>query len=396
MSERMIVIGGGLIGAAIAYGATRLGLSVRVLDQGDVAYRASRGNFGLVWVSSKGEKMPRYASWSRDALKLWPALQSELFELTGVDCGLRQQGGFWLGFSDAEIKARFELLDGLNKAVGGIPFQFMDPSQLREYLPGLGPAVVGGSFCPLDGHANPLMLLQGLHAALKQKGADMINGVDVAEIRRDPASGLFEILSSDGQRWVSERVVLAAGLGNERLAGQVGLHAPVKPVRGQVLITERLKPILRYPMNKLRQTNEGSVQIGSSNEDVGFNDRTTTDIIAWQVKRAVNTFPALAHARLVRAWAALRPMTPDGYPIYQSSTSHPGAYIATSHSGVTLAAAHCFVIGAWASGLLEAPPDFDVFRADRFTDTDASLQRANRPIVLDPKVSAEAVRHAHV
>ena len=96
-NQTMTVVGGGLVGAAIAYGAAQAGVRVRVLDPGDTAFRASRGNFGLVWVSSKGGKMPRYARWSRDGVKLWPALQKELLELTDVDAGLQQPGGFWLG-----------------------------------------------------------------------------------------------------------------------------------------------------------------------------------------------------------------------------------------------------------------------------------------------------------
>ena len=372
-SQTMTVVGGGLVGAAIAYGALRAGMRVRVLDQGDTAFRASRGNFGLVWVSSKGGKMPRYASWSRDALKLWPNLQKELVDLTDVDAGLEQPGGFWLGFNDADVRARADLLERIDREVGGIPFKMMDPTELRQYLPGIGPAVVGGSFCPLDGHANPLMLLRGLHAALRHRGADVITGVDIAEIRHDPAKGSFEAVSQDRQSWKSDRIVLAAGLGNAGLAPQVGLHAPIASTRGQVLITERLKPFLDYPTNKCRQTREGSVQIGSTSEDVGLDDGTTTDKIEVLARRAVETFPALARARLVRAWGALRPLTPDGYPIYQESASCPGAFLATSHSGVTLAAAHCYVVGPWMAGLSQVPAGFEVFTGDRFLDVDASF-----------------------
>lgn len=373
----MIVVGGGLVGAAIGYGVARQGTSVCVLDQGDAAFRASRGNFGLVWVQSKGNKLAPYARWSRDAIKLWPALQEELLELTGVDAGLQQRGGFWLGFSEADMKSRLELLDGLNRTVGGIPFEIMDRSELRQYLPGIGPAVAGGSFCPLDGHANPLMLLQGLHAGLRQKGAEVITGVDVVKIMYDATDGMFETTAADGRRWKSERLVLAAGLGNARLAPQVGLHAPVVASRGQVLITERLKPFLDYPTNKLRQTREGTVQIGSSSEDVGLDDGTTTEVIESLARRAVATFPALSRARLVRAWGALRPLTPDGFPIYQESETCPGAFVATSHSGVSLAAAHCFVIGPWTCGVGTRPPEFEVFRGERFLHSRAGVSHAH-------------------
>lgn len=370
---QVTVIGGGLVGAAVGYGAAREGMNVRVLDQGDTAFRASRGNFGLVWVQSKGPNLPDYARWSRDALTFWPALQAELLSLTGIDAGLRQPGGFWIGFSEAELKARNDLLEGISRRVGGVPFQMMERAELKRYLPGIGQKVAGGSYCPLDGHANPLMLLHGLHAALRVRGADIISGVTVSEVRHSADIGYFEIVANDGQKWRTDRVVLAAGLGNERLASQVGITAPVVTTRGQVLITERLKPFLRYPMNKLRQTNEGSVQIGSTSEDVGLNDDTTADRVEWLARRAVETYPALSQARLVRAWGALRPLSPDGYPIYQESSKCPGAFVATTHSGVSLAAAHCYVLGPWISGGRQAPTEFRSFLGDRFADFHASF-----------------------
>ena len=166
---------------------------------------------------------------------------------------------------------------------------------------------------------------------------------------------------------------LAAGLGNAALAPQIGVHAPVMPTRGQVLITERLKPFLDYPTNKCRQTKEGSVQLGSTADDVGYDDGTSTDKIEWLATRAIETFPVLKQARLVRAWGALRPLTPDGYPIYQESESCPGAYVVSSHSGVTLAASHCYLLGPWTSGLTQTPPEFKSFRGERFLDPNASF-----------------------
>lgn len=369
-SPQLTVVGGGLLGAAIAYGAVREGARVRVLDQDDGAFRASRGNFGLVWIHGKGTTMPDYVQWTRQGLRLWPQLQDELLELTGVDSGLQQPGGFWLGFSEADVEKRAEALDKVNRNGGDVPFRMMDRAELKQYLPGLGEAVVGGSFCPLDGHANPLMLLRALHSALKLKGAEVINGVSVAAIRCDD-NGTFEAIAEDGQSWKSDRIVLAAGLGNADLATQVGVHAPIKPTRGQVLITERLQPFLDYPTNKCRQTKEGTVQLGSTAEYVGFDDGTSTDKIEWLARRAIETFPPLARARLVRAWGALRPLTPDGYPIYQESQSFPGAYVVTSHSGVTLAASHCYVLGPWVSGFIEDPPEFKSFRGERFLDSNA-------------------------
>jgi len=376
-AEELIVIGGGVVGAAIAYGAARAGAPVTLLDQGDIAHRASRGNFGLVWVQSKGDKLPRYARWSRDAVKFWPALAKELLELTGVDVALQQRGGFWIGFNDAEMQAREAMLARLNNTVGDIPYEMLDHAALKARLPAIGTAVAGGSYCPLDGHANPLKLLHGLHAGLKAHGARVVSSVDITHVNYRENSADFEAKSLDGQTWRAPRVVLAAGLGNKDLAAQVGLHAPVLPNRGQVLITERLKPFLHYPINKVRQTNEGSVQLGYSVEDVGLDDRTTVSAIEWIAKRAVATFPILSSVRLVRAWGALRVMTPDGFPIYQESASCPGAFVATSHSGITLAGAHAYVLGPWMAGL-GAPPDaLDEFVGERFLDPTRSFSHAH-------------------
>jgi glycine/D-amino acid oxidase-like deaminating enzyme len=376
-NEELIVIGGGLVGAAIAYGAARAGALVTLLDQGDIAHRASRGNFGLVWVQSKGDNCVRYARWSRDAVTFWPGLAKELLELTGVDIALDQRGGFWIGFNDKEMQAREAMLTRLNNTVGNIPFEILDHAELKARLPAIGPAVAGGSFCPLDGHVNPLKLLHAFHTGLKARGARLVSSVDIEQLRYSEQGGIFEAKSLDGRSWRAPRVALAAGLGNKHLAPQVGLHAPVEPNRGQVLITERLKPFLPYPTNKARQTNEGSVQLGYSVEDVGLDDGTTVSSIKWIAKRAVESFPVLASVRLVRAWGALRVLTPDGLPIYQESSTCPGAFVATSHSGVSLAGAHAAIIGPWMAGLGAAPDDFNDFLGERFLDPTRSFSNAH-------------------
>jgi glycine/D-amino acid oxidase-like deaminating enzyme len=145
----------------------------------------------------------------------------------------------------------------------------------------------------------------------------------------------------------------------------VGLEAKVRPQRGQILVTERLQPFLRHPVVTVRQTDEGSVMLGDSQEEAGFDDSLRTDVLATIARRATRMFPLLGRANVVRSWAALRVMTRDGFPIYAASTRHPGAFLVTCHSGVTLAAAHAYVLAPMlAAGALA--PDLAAFAPERF------------------------------
>lgn len=362
----VLVVGGGLVGSAVAYGLAREGARVTVLDEDDGGFRASRGNFGLVWIQGKGYGLSPYARWSRSSAARWPSLAAALLEESGVDVALRQPGGFHFCFSDDELAEREHRLATLRDELGEYPFEMLDHREVRERLPDIGPAVLGASYTPMDGHVNPLKLLRALHAGMQRRGVRLVSGEHVARI--DAAAGAqggFVVHGRHGT-YRAARLVLAAGLGNRALAPLVGLHAPVAPNRGQVLVSERVAPFLHYPTLNVRQTDEGTVQFGDSMEEVGFNDFTTTRVLSDIAQRGVRAFPMLRHVRLVRMWAALRVYSPDGFPIYDQSEAHPGAFVVTCHSGVTLAAAHALRIAPWIAGTQHMPDELPVFSARRF------------------------------
>src|SRR6202044_3586831 len=114
---------------------------------------------------------------------------------------------------------------------------------------------------------------------------------------------------------------------------------------GQIIVTERIRPLIEYPTHLLRQTDEGTVMLGDSQEDVGFDTTTRIAVLKTIADRNTRIFPALKEASIIRMWAALRVMTPDGFPIYEQSARYPGAFAATCHSGVTLAGAHARALG---------------------------------------------------
>ncbi len=363
------VIGGGLVGMAVAFGLQRAGRRVTVFDEGDVAFRASRGNFGLVWVQGKGVKMPDYARWSRLSAALWPEFAAELQEETGLDVELRQPGGFDICLTDEELATAQARLEDLRARLDGdYPFEVLGHDSLKKRLPAIGPKIAGAIHGPEDGHANPLYLLRALTSAFTRRGGRIVNGATVREIAA--LSSGFRIGAAPG--WRAEKVVLCAGLGNARLAPMAGLAAPVKPNRGQVLICERTETFLSYPTAQIRQTGEGSVQIGDSKEYVGLDDGTTPQVMAAMAKRAIRIFPLLESLRVVRAWGALRVMSPDGHPIYAQSRTHPGATLVTCHSGVTLAAGHALRLAPWIAGGPPPVPYLETFGAERFAFSPAA------------------------
>ncbi|OUL89549.1 NAD(P)/FAD-dependent oxidoreductase [Paraburkholderia hospita] len=365
----VLVLGGGLVGSAVAWGLAREGAQVTVLDQDDGAFRASRGNFGLVWIQGKGYGLSPYARWSRSSATRWPALAAALLDETGIDVALRQPGGFHFCFSDDDLADRAKRLGTLQRELGDYPYQLLDAREVRERLPQIGPDVIGASYTPMDGHVNPLKLLRALHTGMQQRGVKLVNNEEA--LRITPDSGGFAVQGKRGT-YRAARVVLAAGLGNRALAPHVGLHAPVAPNRGQVLISERVAPFLHYPTLNVRQTDEGTVQFGDSMEEVGLNDFTTTHVLSDIARRGVRAFPMLKNVRLVRTWAALRVYSPDGFPIYDQSAVHPGAFVVTCHSGVTLAAAHALRIAPWITGGA-MPDELPAFSGARFTESPALI-----------------------
>ncbi|WP_426435946.1 NAD(P)/FAD-dependent oxidoreductase [Bradyrhizobium genosp. P] len=366
------IVGGGLLGSAIAWGLGRLGKTVAVLDEGDIAKRASRANFALVWVQSKGLRMPAYTGWTVWASESWSRLATELKEQTGLDVCHQRNGGFHLTLGDAEFEQRSQLVTRMHNQVGAADYrmEMLPASEVRKMLPLIGPEVSGGSFCPLDGHVNSLRTFRAFHTGFTQFGIDYFPERPVSVISHD--RGEFRLSTPKGEIHAG-KIVLAAGNANQTLAPMVGLSAPMGPTRGQIVVTERTMPFLPHPLTTIRQTDEGTVMIGDSKEDE-LDDRVLRHpISAAMADRAQRMFPHLARLNVVRSWAGIRVMPQDGFPIYDQSESHPGAFVACCHSGVTLAPNHAFDVARMvAAGALE-PELVGAFSARRFAGDGAAM-----------------------
>ncbi|MEM7206386.1 MAG: FAD-dependent oxidoreductase [Pseudomonadota bacterium] len=348
-----LIIGGGLVGAAVAYGLSQSNERVAVLDEGDRALRASRGNFGLVWVQGKGADNAAYARWSGYAADQWQEFNTGLQGASGVDTGYERPGGMEFCISEEEWDARSDEMERVSAHTdGAFEYEMLEHAALKRRIPQIGNDVIGASFSPQDGHVNPLYLLRAMHQCMDQNGVRYHANCRTETISFD--RGEFVVSCASGE-FSANKIVLAAGLDNQRLGAMLDMRIPISALRGQILVSEKLPAFLHYPTLHVRQTREGGVQIGDSHEAVDLDDGTRGQVIAGIAKRAVTMFPHLHATQLLRAWGALRVMTPDGCPIYQRSRDCPSAFAISTHSGVSLAAAHAGVICDWVRGAAEHP-----------------------------------------
>ncbi len=365
-AAEVLVIGGGLVGSAVAFGIAQRGAQVVVLDEGDRAFRAARGNAGLVWYQAKGQGMRRYQQWSLEATRAWPEFAEKLKELTGIDVSYRKPGGFHFCINEAEYESRRELIEQIRRAAAPDDYgcRMLDRTAVQELLPGmkLGDTVVGASYSVHDGQVNPLALLRALHAGVIRLGGYYYPDHSVVDIRQ--RTNQFIVKTVRGV-FAASKLVIAAGNGTGRLAQMVGIQIPVRPQKGEILVTERTRPCLPLPCDRIQQTAEGSFLLGASQEDTGFDVQTNTRVIQSISNRARSVFPMLGKLRIIRSWAALRVITPDKMPVYEASEFSPEVFAIALHSGVTLASLHAAKLPKWILDGHE-PAGFQNFRSRRF------------------------------
>jgi glycine/D-amino acid oxidase-like deaminating enzyme len=364
------IIGGGVVGLSVAVGLLRAGHQVTVLDGSDSDFRASQGNFGLVWLQGKGADYAPYAKLSCEAVSSWPEFADILQDLSGIQLSLEQNGGFEFFTNETEFKDFAADLSRQQTYLGNrFNHEVIQGDDLRRSHPEIGIGVVGATFSSHDGHINPLKLLSALRKSVNVLGGRIFTDALVTDVS-GVGSG-FNITLKNGELHSAKRIALAAGLGTAPLARKLGFTTSVRPQRGELLITEKLSDRLPFLSSTIRQVDEGGLQIGGTKADAGYDDSETLSVMAGLAKHAVEVFPALKDLRVIRAWGALRVMSPDGYPIYARSPDHPNACLVTCHSGVTLAPLHAGELAKWIEQNEDAP-DLEAFDENRFALSSAA------------------------
>lgn len=374
----VIVIGGGVIGTAIAYYLSKQKVSVILLEKSDLAAGSSGACDGLVFLQSK-----------KPGIHLELAMQSRRrFDLLArclpVPIEYKATGGMVVVETEDEMAAMEQFVDAQRKI--GLDVTLLHADRARQFEPHLSEHIVGATRSPLDGQVNPIALTLGFAMGAKNLGAQVITGAMVNGI--DITSGCVSAVETDVGRFEADVVVNAAGSHAPEIGAMVGLSIPIKPRRGQIIVTETTPPMLNHCMISakyiaakfnhdmanaggegisIEQTENGNFLLGSTREFVGYNKRATIKGLQSIAAKTAGIIPALMQINVIRAFAGLRPCTPDGLPILGQVADVSGFFMAAGHEGDGIALSP--ITGALiAQMIVKGKSDFslDAFRLDRF------------------------------
>lgn len=346
--HEILIAGGGITGAALAYGLVKAGKKVTVIDAPTETNNASRTNVGLIWCQSKFLHLPDYAKWGFLSAKLFPALTAELEDVSGVKIPVNYTGGLIASLSEEDFNTRSEYIAKLKVALGEYKGHMIDRSELERKLPRIafGPEVVGAAWCENDGLIDPLALLRAFHVAFQKLGGNLQRSLIYDVQPKD----IGYLLNTSHGPLACERLVLAAGLANKRLAAFAMPNIPVFADKGQVLLVERMPMVMPIPMLGVTQTFGGTVIIGFKHETVGHDTRVVPASVATEGQWAIRVWPELGRKRLLRTWSGLRVMPDDKQAIYSHLPNHPDVTLVNTHSAVTLAAVHARLLPEFIMG----------------------------------------------
>ncbi|WP_420126682.1 glycine oxidase ThiO [Longimicrobium sp.] len=333
------IVGGGVIGCAVARRAARDGLSVVVLERGTPGMEASWAAAGMLSPLAEADGPGAFLDLLMAARRMYPAYAAALREETGVDVAYSDAGTLYAALraeDEEELEARWRW-----QSAAGLPLERLTATEAREAEPALSPAVRAALRFPGDHPVDTRALGAALWSAAARAGAEFRLGAHAVRLLRDGdrATG---VECAGGERIEAGAVVLAGGAWAGRMEG-LPRPVPVEPVHGQLLALEAVPPLFRHvvdtPRCYLVPRAAGRLIVGATVERTG--DRKA--VTPWGLRRlidgAVEAAPALEHAPLAEAWSGLRPGTPDGVPILGADPDVPNLVYATGHfrNGILLA-----------------------------------------------------------
>ena len=352
----IIVIGGGVIGSSITYYLSKMGKKVLMIEKKDNCSGSAGASDGVVGYHTK-----------KPGLQMELAIRSiamfeELSKELGMDIEYRKDCG---GMQPAETKLEWEILSEIVKEQrqSGVDIRMISIEEACKIEPQLNPDLYGELYSPTSGKVNPIRLTFAYVQAAKRLGAQVLSNTEVTDVLVKMGR-VMGVETSKGT-YYADQVIDAAGSWAAEIAAMAGVDLPIRPRKGQLFITEPLGPFMdvtlqcaRYNVIKFKpeavgdkavlrmgaslsieQTENGGLVIGSTREFVGYDRENTLEAMEVTMRRAMRFFPALKDVNIIRAFAGLRPFTPDGIPVIGEVEKLPGFFVAAGHEGDGIALA---------------------------------------------------------
>jgi len=318
--SRIVVIGGGVIGCAVA---ERLSLDrhqVTLLERDQLAAHASG--------AAAGELSPSNLPGDRESLAMFPEVVARIEKDSAMSVEYHVQQGLRPAFTQEEAKS-----------LKGEKDRWLDVAECREMEPALSHEVIGAVLLE-HAHLTPPRFVRALARAAAARKAEINEGTPAIGFQRD-GNAIAAVKTTSGAI-KSDWVVVAAGPWTREVASGAGVDVDVRPQRGQLAAFDPGSTVLGrsifWSNGYLVPKADGTIIAGGTEEDSGFDDRPTLDGIATLLQLSRHLVPALGNASLLRVWAGLRPVTGDGKPIV-ATTEVRNLIIATGHhrKGILLA-----------------------------------------------------------
>jgi glycine oxidase len=369
--DDVLIIGGGVIGLSLAYELSHHGVQAHVLERGLPGGEASWAGAGILPPRTRrpdDHPLEQLAGLSHQLHAEWAArLQAE----TAIDNGFRRCGGIYVARGETAVQhLRRAAEDWSARQIKAEP---VTPAELSSLEPALDVASIEAAYLlPDECQLRNPRHIQALHAACLLRRVEVETDV-AAERLRVAAGRVTGVETSAGWRPASA-VCIAGGAWSRLLLEPLGIQPAVLPVRGQIVLVASDPPLLTRVINEgsryLVPRDDGRLLIGSTEEEAGFDRRTTASGIAGLIEFGISLTPAVANLPVERCWAGLRPGTRDGLPYLGPVPGVAGLFIAAGHfrQGLHLSPGTAVVMSQLIRG---HQPEIDLtpFRLDRTPDS---------------------------
>lgn len=347
----VIIVGGGIIGLSLAIALRKRGAQVLIVERGEPGHEASHAAAGML-VDCPDETPAALQALATASARMYPEFVLELQDESGIHVDLRDQGTI-------VVPSREHAYDPANSL----------PAPFAELEPALADPVRPARFLK-ERSVDPRALVAAALKAAKHRAVDISSGSTVTTVLL--SDGRVSGVATDKTHYAAPIVVNCAGAWSGQFPPH---HFPTRPVKGQMLAVvgqRMLKHVIRTPEVYLVPRSDGRILIGATVEEAGYDKRTDAETIHRLHQLAIRLIPALEQARVLEAWAGLRPGTPDGLPIL-GETSTPGYFAATGHfrDGILLTPITAEVMARVITGV-KLEQDITPFSPTRFGQMQAA------------------------